>query len=317
MDSSTSGSKHRAFFYSKVLIAACAVITVLLELGSNHMLKHDSATYARVSSQYAQALKARHGEPGDPASVVMVGNSLMLYGVDMDRLRALTSDRMHIYPIFLEATGYYDWLYGLRRLFRNGSRPQVVVVGLGVNEFIADSVRPNYSPMMFFDLGDIFRVASELKINRTQTTGLLLEHFSAFWDMRGVIRLQVLRHTLPHCRALFALLSARAPIPPSPEFAKIAGSRLERLRALCEAHGAELVILIPPTPSSVDAVNELTMASERAGVEALVPINPANFPDRYYLSDDVHLNPDGAVVFTSALAVDLSRAISPLSGRPS
>jgi len=25
---------------------------------------------------------------------------------------------MRIYPIFLEATGYYDWLYGLQRLFR-------------------------------------------------------------------------------------------------------------------------------------------------------------------------------------------------------
>jgi len=59
---------------------------------------------------------------------LLVGNSLLLYGVDLDRLHELTSGRMQIYPIFLEATGYYDWLYGLRRLFRQGSRPQVVVV---------------------------------------------------------------------------------------------------------------------------------------------------------------------------------------------
>jgi len=29
---------------------------------------------------------------------------------------------MRIYPIFLEATGYYDWLYGLQRLFREGRK---------------------------------------------------------------------------------------------------------------------------------------------------------------------------------------------------
>jgi len=58
-----------------------------------------------------------------------------------DRLRALTSGSMRIYPFFLEATGYYDWLYGLQRLFRQGARPQVVVVGVGVNYFLKNGVR--------------------------------------------------------------------------------------------------------------------------------------------------------------------------------
>jgi len=43
-----------------------------------------------------------------------------LCGVDIGSMR--------IYPIFLEATGYYDWLYGLQRLFRSRGETQVVVV---------------------------------------------------------------------------------------------------------------------------------------------------------------------------------------------
>src|SRR5260370_34861242 len=89
--------------------------------------------------------------PGEPPSVLLVGNSLLLHGVELDRLQALTSSRMRIYPIFLEATGYYDWLYGLRRLFRQGARPQVVVVGVGVNYFLKGGMRQDYSRMLFLD----------------------------------------------------------------------------------------------------------------------------------------------------------------------
>jgi hypothetical protein len=38
----------------------------------------------------------------------MVGKSFLLDGIDTRRLPELTSPRMRIYPIFLEATGYYD-----------------------------------------------------------------------------------------------------------------------------------------------------------------------------------------------------------------
>jgi len=53
---------------------------------------------------------------------------LLLHGVEMERLRALTSSTMRISPILLEQTGYYDWLYGLQRLFHHGARPDVVVL---------------------------------------------------------------------------------------------------------------------------------------------------------------------------------------------
>src|SRR6266850_6179727 len=76
-----------------------------------------------------------------------------------------------------------------------------------------------------------------------------LECASVFWDTRSVVRTQVLCHLVPRCKELFLLLKRQPPIPPPTEFQTIASARLERLRELCEAHGAKLIILVPPTPS--------------------------------------------------------------------
>src|SRR5256712_13745261 len=98
----------------------------------------------------------------EPASVVMIGNSLFLDGIQVDRLQELTSERLRIYPIFLEATGYYDWLYGLRRIFRLGARPEVVVGQLEAISLLWNRVRTQDSPMLFFDAPDLVHVSSDL-----------------------------------------------------------------------------------------------------------------------------------------------------------
>jgi hypothetical protein len=305
MRSSISDSKPTALAYAKILVGICALLLVPLEIFSNYLLKHDSGTYARISQEYGQALRVRPAGAGEPASVLMVGNSLLLHGVDLDRLRALTSSRMRIYPIFLEATGYYDWQYGLKRLFREGARPDVVVVGIGVNYFLENGVRQDYVPMLFFDAQDTLAVASDLKLDRTASSNLLLAHWSTFWDTRSAIRTQVLSHVVPHLQELFTLINPKPAVPEGHEFEAIATPRLRRLRELCEAHGAKLILLLPPTLSSEEAVSQMTRAAHAVGVETSVPINPATLSAGFYLPDGMHLNHRGAVVFTSALATDL------------
>jgi hypothetical protein len=54
----------------------------------------------------------------------------------------------------------------------------------------------------------------------------------------------------------------------------------------------------------------MVRAAEKAGVEALVPIDPMALSARFYDADEVHLNPEGAVHFTSALAADLPTAVA-------
>jgi hypothetical protein len=307
MRSSISSSKSPALFYAKVLVFICAIFLVGLEICSIYLVKHHSFTYARISRQYSEAIKGHPSNPGEPTSVLLVGNSLLLYGVDLDRLHELTSGRMRIYPIFLEATGYYDWLYGLRRLFRRGSRPQVVVVGLPVDLFLGTGVRQDYSPLMLFDVRDVLGVASDLRLDNTATSNLLLEHSSTFWDRRNALRAEILRRIVPHFEDLFSLIKIAPTIPQGPEFEAVAISRLRTLRELCEANGAKLIILVPPTPSSESAVRQMATASQKAEVQTFVPIDPGALSSKFYQPDALHLNSEGAALFTSALASDLAR----------
>src|SRR6266481_5672976 len=122
MRSTISRSNSAALFHAKILCVICAILIILLEVLSGYLLKHYSGTYLRVFQQQVEAVGSRPSNPGEPVSVLMVGNSLLLAGVDVDRLHQLTATRLRIYPIFLEATTYYDWLYGLRHLFREGAR---------------------------------------------------------------------------------------------------------------------------------------------------------------------------------------------------
>jgi len=311
MHLSTSGSKTTALTYAKVLIGICVVLIVAIEIFARYLLKHDSATYTRISQQYDLALEARPAGAAQPASVLMVGNSLLLHGVEMERLRALTSSNMRIYPIFLEATGYYDWYYGLRRLFRQGAKPDVVIVGVGVNYFLEDGVRQDYAPMVFFDARDTLAVASDLKLDRTATSNLLLAHSSTFWDTREAIRLQVLNHVVPHVQDLFSLINPKPAVPEGRQFEEIAIPRLQKLQELCQENGAKLILLVPPTLSSEDAVNQMSLAAHSTGVDVSVPIDPATLSARFYLRDGMHLNREGAAVFTSALAKDLPERVLP------
>jgi hypothetical protein len=316
MPSFISSSRSPAYFYIKLLLSICSVLILGFELSGDYLLKHHSETYARVSRQYAEAVTARLARPGAAVPVLMVGNSLLLEGVDTKLLQDLIAPQIRVYPIFLEATGYYDWFYGLQRLFRQGSRPQVVVLGVGVNSFLADSVRQDYAPMTLLDLRDLLDVASDLKMDHTATSNLLLAHSSVFWDTRGVIRTQLLRQTVPHYGELVMLLKPQPSIPPPARFHAIACSRLQSLRRLCEEHGARLILLIPPTLASEDAVREMTIACAKAGVESLVPIAPTALSAKYYQPDELHLNSEGAALFTSALAGSLPASVSHYAASP-
>lgn len=289
---------------------------IALEFLSIHITKHYSATFTRVSQQYAEAATARPAAPGEPTTVLMVGNSLLLDGVDVDRLHELTSKDSRIYPVFLQGTGYYDWLYGLRHLFRQGAQPQVVVIGLEMYSALADGVW-DQSPMLLFDPKDILGVASDLRLDHTETSNLLLSHVSTFWGMRSFFRRRILSDLIPHYEDLFPFIRAGdLTTPEGPGVESIITDRLHTLRELCEAHGAKLILLIPPTPSSESAVREMIAAAGKAGIETLVPIDPMALPERFYYADRFHLNPEGAVRFTSALAIELPKTIRAITDRP-
>lgn len=292
------------------------MLMAILELGSIYLVRHGSVTYERVSRQYTEALKIRPAPPGEPPSVLMVGNSLFLYGVDLDQFHRLTSGGVRIHPIFMEGTGYYDWLYGLRRLFRHGSRPQVVVLGLEAYSALADGVWDE-TPMLLFDTQDALAAASAMKLDRTETTDLLLSHWSAFWGMRGLFRRRMISHLIPGYENLVPFIRpGDFTFPERPAFRAKVEARLRNLRDLCQTHGARMILVIPPTLSSESAVKQMAAAALNTGVQAIVPIDPASLGESFYEADNIHLNPRGAVRFTSALAADLPQVLLPATCHP-
>jgi len=312
MRSSISSSEANAAVHVKVLLALCVIVVVSIEVWARHSLTSYSMTYRRVSRQYREAVRSRPSRPGEPVSVLIVGNSLLLDGIDEERLRESTSRTLQLYPLFLEATHYYDWLYGLRRLFRQGARPQVLVVGLGMESLVENAVRPDYSPMLLFDARDVVGVSSDLALDRTATFNLLLSHWSVFWNMRRIIRVQILRRAIPDAGELFSLFKKLPSNRIGPEFEAVATSRLRTLRQLGETHGAQVVLLIPPWSTSPAAVEQVIAAARTAGLDPLVPIGLSALPAAFYEPDRIHLNSKGMARFTAALETDLPRRIAAL-----
>jgi hypothetical protein len=245
----------------------------------------------------------------------MVGNSLLLDGIDVGRMQKATSGRLKIYPVFFEGTHYYDWLYGLRRLFRQGARPRVLVIGLGMESLLVNAVRPE-SPMLLFDAQDVVNVSKDLGLDRTETFNLLLSHWSAFWDGRRTIRLAGLRRVIPGAVEFFTLLDKVPTSSIGPEFEAIATSRLRTLRLLGETYGARALLLIPPWSASAASVPQTLAAARNAGVPTLMPVDPMSVPAAFYERDGIHMNARGAALFTAALETDLTRKIMALDEPP-
>jgi len=121
--------------------------------------------------------------------------------------------------------------------------------------------------------------------------------------------MQVLNHLVPHLEDLFSLVNQKPAVPEGREFGEITIPRLQKLRELCDANGARLILLVPPTLDAGNAVSEMAAAAQAAGVEVSVPVDPAALSAKFYQPDGMHLNKDGAVIFTSALAKDLPEKV--------
>jgi len=153
MPSSTSGSKSKAMTYAKAPRGYLCRADTYVRTCLDYLLNHRSATYARISRQYDEALKIRPASAGEPPNVLMVGNSLLLHGVQVNRLQEMNLLQHANLPYFPGSDGLLRLAVCVARVVSAWSQAAVLVV-LGVsavNYFIENGVRQDYAPMMFFD----------------------------------------------------------------------------------------------------------------------------------------------------------------------
>jgi len=280
-----------------VLVAVIMLFLTGVEIFTRKRIISMSRIESREQNEYRAAVAARPSR--DRKTVLMLGNSLMGEGVRADEVRAALGPEWDLTRIFIEDTAYYDFFYGMRRLYAEGARFTSVLVFLTPRQLILRRVRGDYFAYRLMLGSDVLNVARDTGLNRTDASDLLFARLSAFYGLRSEIRKVLLGKLLPDLPSLMSQILSGRPSPLTNQ--EIYGGALENLRAfreLATAQDSRIILVLPPQlePEGVDLTE---LAASQAGISTVtVPrglTGPSDFRDGF------HLNDDGARKYTAAL----------------
>jgi hypothetical protein len=297
------------------LIGGCVLVGLAAEGAARLGLDRISKVQRRTAEEYRLARTI--GTDGCTRQhVLMVGNSLLDEDVRFDRVREAVAGRWDARRFVIEQTFYYDWYYGLKRLFHEGARPDLVVIMLSARQWIRTDTRGDYSAHHLMSAKDLPAVARDLDLNATQTANLVFAKASKFWGARAEIRNFLLGRFMPELGQLmnYSSQADRQKLDVD-EVERIAGERIRRLRTLAVEHRARLVVLIPVMLGSNEgrAWIGLINAARSNGVTPLMPAAAGSFAPNMYRDAGFHLNATGATAFTDVLIPALRKELTEAS----
>jgi hypothetical protein len=281
-------------------LALCASAEVVARFGLRV-----SAIHRRIVQEAHDANYIRRSTTPSQKTVLLLGNSLLLEGVDIQQLRSGLQPRYQAQRFVVESTAFLDWYYALQGLFRHGMRADFIVLCLNPTQLTFDKIRGDFSAYMLFDAQDIWPASRDSGADLTQVSGYYLAHWSTFYGTRSELRsvfTYKLAHALPEMSRQ-AVLSV-AVMPPDRQLIPQMEPRLRRFEELCNRYGAKFLFLIPPVPQSGDLA--IVAAGANTGVRVLRPIPNGSLSLEYY-RDGFHLNAKGAERFTSAIIGELMK----------
>ena len=279
------------------LLLFCVALEAITRLGFTRLSHIES----RISAEHRAALAVRRS-PGT-RQILLLGNSLPLEGVALSQLQESLKGKAHVTRFVIEATEYLDWYYAIRRLFTEGSHPDLVLLCIDATHLNSSRIRGDYSAFYLFQTSDIPQIAKAANLDLTKTAGLFLGRYSLFYAGRTGIRNFALNHT----DATYAELVRNLPPVAAAKQRNIddealEAARLSALQSLCRAHSTDFTLLIPPGFGTSEAA--LRRAAQASGVNVLIPVHEKEFGPNQY-RDGYHLNEGGAKIFTERLGVDL------------
>ena len=306
MPSSTSSSEavevRPALTRATWALLLCAVLVYAGAEGAARFgLERLSQMHQRIMGQLRASAALRPAPAGQPKTILFAGNSLLNAGLDIDVLNAELQGRYQPQRVIVEATNYYDWYYGLRRLFREGMRPDVVVVALYASQLRTDSIRGDFSSGFLFDLQDIWPMSRDTGASLTRTSSYYAAHFSTFYAARSELHAVLMGKLSPAVTTLWqhAILGSTV-LPPDEILEAEFQPRLAALDQLCRQYGTQFIFLIPLTSGRGDTAT--MKAGQKAGVRVLRALpNDSTTPD-FFQADGFHLSQKGALLWTRAIA---------------
>jgi hypothetical protein len=287
----------RAIF---VLLAALVAWFTLLEVAMRVALPRLSETERRMQADAAVAFQLRPLGEHDEPTVLIVGNSLLEQGINRSQLQQAMSPGYFVayYPI--EGTTYLDWLYGLRRLLAQGSRPATVVLCMSGRQLLSNATYGDTFAYRLLQPRDLPRLMQDARLDMMTASAYLFASKSAWLGSRNALRVGLLQKWLPNSDLLAAHLTGVDPLPlvVNDQTLARAMARLQSLQALAQEHGVRFVYLVPPSLNPADLGAALAARAHAAGIEVLLPYGAAEMP-RANFADGLHLNPTGATDFTA------------------
>jgi hypothetical protein len=272
-------------------------IEVVARVGFDRFSKMQRRTVAE-----ARLAEAIGSDATSRRHLLVVGNSLLDEDVRFDEVREALEGEWDARRFVVEQTYYLDWYYGLKRLFRSGARPDVVVVMLSTRQWIRSNTRGEYSAHYLMDPVDVPAVARDLDFNLTQEASFFVASVSQFWAVRAEMRNFVLGHLMPDLGRLMDFSSIADPRPlVDEEVEDLAHDPLSRLKALTEANGAQLIVVLPAVLDRNDGAEGFLRSASAVGVPALRPVVSGTLDARHYRDAGFHLNAQGAAAFTARL----------------
>lgn len=298
------------------VLELCAVLLIGLESASAWMFGHLGAnTTTRVETKDAIQLVST---AGTPHTVLIVGNSLVLHGIDVNAMDSALGPGYEVKKETIVGSGYQDWLYGVPSLLDRGSRPSLIVLGFSPAQLVMDRPPIARTTHLVWTTRNLERYTFNDHVGLTAASNLLLQHFSAFYALRDQLRQDSRKLIVPGYAAMSHDFFDGAPLKPNRTMdIATAAERLAQLDSLCAVRGVRFAYLLMPTRAVDDMAIEPMMiaAGKRAGVPVLVPIPNRELPPEDQL-DGYHLNPAGAAVFsvrTGAALRGINEVASPVS----
>jgi hypothetical protein len=288
-----------------ILIACIAASVLLLEAGTRWAFSRVSRIERRITHEHAEAISIR--PLNGTRSVLLMGNSLLLQGIDHDLLRRSLPSSLRAHRFVIESTHLLDWKFGLRRLFEDGARPDVIVVCVGETNILPTEIRGDYSAYYLFRTADLREIADTIAYDNTRLGSLYLARYSLFFAGRASLRNFLLNRVDHSYGNLLHTLVTVGDKPTPPVLIEAAAvERLADMRREAEGHGARLLLLVPPgfSPAYEPAI---AMGAARAGVTVIAPVRQSAWGNEMF-SDGFHLNERGEREFTRLAAPQIVTA---------
>jgi hypothetical protein len=242
--------------------------------------------------------------------VLILGNSLLLAGVNFEDLSSELQPSWHATRFVVEQTSYYDWYYGTRLLLDRGSRPDAIGLALESLDLVSNGARGEYFAYRLLLTRDALAATHDLRLHPTEAASYLLGTVSCFYGVRSEVRKVLLGRLVPNLAPLVMRLVDRPAPKLEPEtLHRIARERLLRFRDLLAPYGIRLVVVLMPVPGRTNQIEPIRRAGREAGVPVVAPYDERDFAPELF-SDGYHLSQDGARKLTGLVGPSLRQALA-------